>query len=240
VKTHFYNRTLYKHLQQDIPHCFISLDERFDKKYSNLGEASSGLLPFAENVCRRMGDIDFYAQSIDDAYSSHDLPFDNALLIGTFLVGYFGTCKSLLDAGAITLSSIFQLELESKHQDLDPKRGRFWGKLNAKNSDAFNRYQTLQPFFKEIIEWRDFSVHRLTPIVVVSGPTNARQGKSPSEINRSDVNIQMVANPDVYPNDLIKEGLGVSWMHPPDLHLVWRPKLVQFCEYLCADIESKL
>lgn len=86
-----------------------------------------------------MADIELYASYISEAQKSPDT-FKGAILIGTLLVGYFNACKSLLDAGAITLATVYNLNLTNKEKNFS--KPKFWKQLNEKPGTMMNCIQS--------------------------------------------------------------------------------------------------
>ncbi len=93
----FYNRSAYRFNGVAIPQCFLELD-----KHLTHMSIEEGL---AENICRRMADVDLYATLIAKALQDIDR-FQGGIKVGSFLVGYFSASKSLLDAGSTSLCNI--------------------------------------------------------------------------------------------------------------------------------------
>lgn len=231
MKTHFYNRTGYILLSIEIPRCFIELDEYFDVVFKT--DRDVFLHPsvaLVENLCRRMADVEWYAQCIDKENDSQDIG-KSAILIGTLLVGYFTSCKSLLDAGAITLTKVYRLPLKNKRQDFS--KDEFWKQLKNAEASVFSRYYPFKQLFDEIGEWRDAALHRLTPLVLPHGPGD------PSETPRTKQTIMVVSRPDVDIPKLVKTLDNTKWLEPLYFHKKWQIQLIKFCGEICLDIKDQ-
>ena len=86
-------------------------------------------------------------------------------------MAYFNACKSLLDAGAITLAQVYNLNLRDKQMDFSKQI--FWERLEDRTGPTINsRYEPFRSLFDEIIKWRDAAVHRTTPFVITHSPDN--------------------------------------------------------------------
>lgn len=231
MKTWFYNRTAYVLLDVPVPKCFTDLDEHFDTRFTT----SSGMLhqsvTLAENLCRRMADVELYASYISDAQQNPNT-FRGAILIGTLLVGYFSACKSLLDAGAITLARVYNLTLTNKQMDFS--KPKFWKLLEeGAGSVVIGRYTPFKGLFKDIVDWRDSAVHRLTPFAVTHGSGH------PDKVSREKMEIKMIAQPDAEISMIVKAPKSVPWVEPLYYHKQWQIQLIEFCKEVCLDIRSQ-
>jgi len=218
----------------DLPKCFVELDEILGAEDGNEDIVLAINMPkvtMAENICRRMADIDWYANNIEAAMQEENTA-KASLLIMTLLVGYFGSCKSLLDAGAISLNQIYILELNKKEQDFG--KGKFWKQLRGSNSDAFSRYNPFKALADEVIKWRDVAIHRQSPVILPSGMTSERP--------RDELKIWLVNAPEPQIREhtiTVPEGQD-ALIKPLDLHAKWRGEFVRFCGQLCSDIKNWL
>jgi len=189
MRTCFYGRSPYSHMSHaQLPKCFVELDEILGAEDSNEDIVLAINMPkvrMAENICRRMADIDWYANNIEAAIQEENIG-KASLLTMTLLVGYFGSCKSLLDAAAISLNQIYILGLKEKEQDFG--KGKFWDQLRRGNLDAFSTYSSFRALAKEVIKWRDAAVHRQSPFILPSGMT----GESP----RDELKIWLINDPE--------------------------------------------
>ncbi len=231
MKTHFYNRTGYRLLNVEIPCCFTELDEYFGIVFQTERDILfHPSVTLVENLCRRMADVELYAQYIKDAQRGDNL-FKAAILIGTLLVGYFASCKSLLDAGAITLATIYNLELPDKEKDFSKKK--FRKQLETIGKSVHGRYTQFEKLFNEIIIWRDAALHRITPLAIVHSP--GEPGKTPFEKQK----VMVVAKPDADYATIVKAPTNIQWVNPLHYHEKWQGELVKFCGEICLDIRGQ-
>lgn len=233
MKTHFYNRTAYSlNLpNMTVPQCFIELDNYFDTLFQTSAGLTNESTVLAENLCRRMADVELFSQYVSEAQRKPNA-FRAAILIGTFLVAYYNSCKSLLDAGAIALARVYNLKLKNKETDFSKKI--FWRQLETQTGLVIvGRYTPFKGLFDEIVEWRDAAVHRLTPFVVTHSPSN------PDEVPREQLEIRMVAQPDTDISEVVKKAGNIQWVECLYHHKKWRKQLIDFCGELCFDIRSQ-
>lgn len=235
MRTYFYGRSLYSHMSPvDLPKCFVELDEILGAEDSNEDIVLAINMPkvkMAENICRRMADIDWYANNIEAAMQEENTG-KASLLTMTLLVGYFGSCKSLLDAGAISLNQIYILGLKEKVQDFG--KGNFWNQLRDSDFNAFNRYSSFRALAKEVIKWRDAAIHRQSPVILPSGMTGERP--------RDELKIWLINDPEPQIRGhtiTVLEGQDVL-IKPLDLHAKWRSIFIELCSQLCLDIRNWL
>ena len=232
MKTFFYNRTAYSLKLPDmtVPQCFIELDNYFDTLFQTTAGLTQEAVILAENLCRRFADVELFAHYISEAQRKPDT-FQAAILIGTLLVPYFNACKSLLDAGAITLAKIHSLNLKSKEMDFSKRI--FWRELEEQmGSTVVDRYAPFDTLFSEIVKWRDAAVHRLTPFVVTHGPG------SPEKVPREKLEIKMVDQPDTNISAIVERAKDIRWIEPLHYHRQWRQQLLGVCEQVCLDIRT--
>jgi len=232
MKTSFYNRTAYTLPNMPAaPRCFIELDEYFDTRFTTPAGIKHEHVILAENLCRRMADVELYASYISKAKESPNA-LRGAILVGTLLVGYFVACKSLLDAGAITLAKVYVLSLTNKETDFSKQK--FWKELDKKAGLTITgRYAPFKGLFKEIIEWRDSVVHRFTPFTVTHSPDD------PDKVPRGEQEIKMVARPDTVISTVVKTPKSIPWVEPLHFHRKWRDELIGFCGEVCQDIQDR-
>jgi hypothetical protein len=98
VSTYFYNRTAFLIFPTRLPECFLELDREFEA--GGVTE-SSRLVDLAENTCRRLGDVKWFALQIQHEIASPNV-FEAATKVGTLLVAHLNSRKALLDAGSVT------------------------------------------------------------------------------------------------------------------------------------------
>ncbi len=218
----------------ELPRCFVELDEILGAEDSNediVLAINTPKVKMAENICRRMADIDWYANNIEAAMQEENTG-KASLLTMTLLVGYFGSCKSLLDAAAISVNKIYILGLKEKEQDFG--KGKFWNQLRGSDFNAFNRYSPFRALAEEVIKWRDAAVHRQSPVILPSGITGERP--------RDELKIWLVnaPEPQIQGHTItVPEGEDVI-IKPLDLHAKWRSEFVRLCGQLCLDIKNWL
>ncbi|MBN2186722.1 MAG: hypothetical protein JW732_04640 [Dehalococcoidia bacterium] len=180
-----------------------------------------------------MADIELYAWLISQAQTAPDA-FIGAALTGTYLVGYFSACKSLLDAGSITLAKLYNLNLSNKEMDLSKQKQRFWKELKEKKPIVHDRYTKFDGLVRDIVEWRDSAVHRVAPLVVVHVPDG------PDKTPRNKQEIRMVAKLDAGLSTVVKMSEKTEWVEPLYFHNEWKNCLIEFCEEVCLDIRDKI
>ena len=232
MKTSFYNRTGYLLPNMPaLPKCFEELDDYFDARFKTAGALTHPSVVLAENLCRRMADAELYAKQICEAQKGVNT-FRAAIFIGSLLVGYFTSCKSLLDAGAITLATLYNLTLTNKEMDFS--RPRLLKQLKQETGPVVHgRYSSFQDLFDEIIKWRNSAVHRITPFVVTHSPG------PPDKVSREKIEIKMVAKPDVGISTIVISPKSVQWVEPLHFHRKWQNQLINFCKEVCLDIRSQ-
>ena len=230
MKLYFYNRTIYRFINLlKLPDIFVSLDEFLGKQFSDLRTANTHLMVVhSENICSRLGSIEYYALIIDDELKKRTDLFASAVIISSYLIGYFGSCKSFLDSISIALNDIHQLNLSNKLQDFSKKK--FWEKLEANSITKKNKYYLFKDLFDEVIKWRDMSVHRIKPIVILHSPGPPE--KAPAE----KLEIKLLADYNQF--GIIPSGKKLAWYKVLELHYKWYPKFLELCELICEDIKQ--
>jgi hypothetical protein len=222
----FYNRTAYRLLDSKIPVCFVALDVYFGKKNSDYIDKKISL---AENICRRMSDIEYFAFQIKNNLAQKRDIWDDSVLIGTLLTSLYGSYKSLFDATAITLNYIYELGLTPKEQDFN--KPVLWKRLQSKSETLHKRYFLFKDLSREVSDWRDAAIHRVTPIVMPVGPGDP--GKIP--INKFDVKLFNQKGMDLV--ELVNEKVKPNFVEPLYHYEKWHDQLLKICEEICKDIE---
>jgi hypothetical protein len=232
MKTYFYERTAYKLSDQPVPHCFIKLDEHFDRSpviNDSLGHLAVIL---AESLCLRMADVEMYAFLLADARKRHGLDKGGdvkaAILTRSFLFGYFGTTRSLLECAATTLALVYGLSLSPAERSF--RNGDFWHQLVTLQPNVHRRYHAMRLFFYEVLRWSDETVQRILPLIVSHnqfGPYSSR-----------DMHLRLLDEEQIDLPQLTGEPLRLNWLDPLLLHDRWKPRLLSLCEKLCQDIEA--
>ena len=235
MKTYFYERTAYNLSDQPVPSCFIRLDEHIDRSFSTFDEAfSHRSVVMAESVCARMADLEMYAFLIEDARKRHtvDARGDDKTLILTrsFLVGYLGAGRALLDVCAATLTILYALPLDSSESTF--ANGDFWHQLVSIVPNVHRRYHPLRLFITEFLRWTLETAHRIPPIVV----SERQFGKFAPR----DQHLQVADDPAANLGYLTDLSQKLHWVDPLQLHDRWKPQLMILCEKICLDLEKSV
>lgn len=237
MKGFVYANTAYRLGHFQVPECFERLDKFSDKlifKKNNkivLDARSSLYSDLAQNLCRRMADIELYGWVISQAETDTDI-FNGAALVGAYLVGYFSACKSLLDAGSITLAKLYNLNLPNKEMDFS--KPKFWKELKERQPTIYIRYTRFDGLVKDIVKWRDSAVHRVAPLVIVHAHGD------PDKTPRDKQEIKMVAKPDAKISTVVMNHEKITWVKPLHFHNKWESRLIEFCEEVCLDMRDKI
>lgn len=73
IEPWFSNRTAYRFIGCPLPSCFHRLEWDLHKWFPSIDEtAKHPALMLAENLCRRMGDVEWYVESIADQATDDD------------------------------------------------------------------------------------------------------------------------------------------------------------------------
>lgn len=213
-----------------IPQCFIDLDVALgeeDQSDDVVHAMQSPKVRLAENLCRRMADVDWYAKCVKSTMQEENMG-KATFLCSTWLVGYFSSCKSLIDAAAITISRVLRLGLSNREQDFG--KGRFWNSLREASRADHDRYAVYRSVANSVISWRDAAVHRQSPFILPSGTTGERP--------RDQQKIWLINSPEptIDGNVItVEEGKDVR-IDPLSLHEDWRDEFVSLCGAVCDDI----
>jgi hypothetical protein len=230
--TFFYKRTAYTRGTTPVPDCFLRLDRHFGAKGLT---GSSGfthpVVGLAENLCRRMADVDFHAETIKSILADTIDGTSQAPVIGTILVAHFGACKSVLDAAAVALNEVFSLGQQGGNCDL--RKIGFWNGLKGKGSSTAARYEEFVPLIASVVEWRDAAVHRVAPLTIGSRPIGSRRNVGP-------VPVVLFLEPGIALRDLWRDSPPPLSGHPLHFHRLWRHKLVDLCDAVCTDIATAI
>ncbi len=238
MKTRFYERTAYRLSDQPVPNCFLQIDDHFDAR---LGDAQGVPMHFAlalaETVCARMADVEMYAFLIEDAVKRHSLDKQEidraadmkaAILNRSFVIGYLGACRALLDAGAVTLATIYQLELPNSERSFS--QSGFWHQLVSNAPNTHRRYHPLRLFFNEVFQWSNETATRIPPISVLQYQFG--------EFSRRELMTKVVDDRDADLETMASRTYSLHWVNPLDLHDRWKINFLGLCEKLCRDIEQ--
>ena len=235
VSDYFLNRSAYCVLPGPVPDPFVAFELALAARFPQ-GSFPPGDPPvaLAENLCRRMATVDFFAHEIGEAIAARD-DTSRAWVLNALLVAHFSACKSLLDAGSVALAEVYKLNLPPKEQDFG--KGSMWRRLETGHRPVFDRYQPFRAWMTgEVVVWRDAAVHRLAPLVIAGVARNA-DGKLDADTMR----FRFPLDPDMDDARLWAEGgKGVDWGEPLHFHRLWRDRFVAFCSEVCKDIARLL
>jgi hypothetical protein len=232
MKTRFYDRTAYRFSTEQVPACFVKLDEYFDNIIIDRQQIPlNPYVLFAESVCGRMADVEMYAYLLEDARKRETLERTEddraAILTRSFLLGFIAASRSLLDSSAVTLSSLYVLPLERSDQSLGS--GDFWHQLVLHVPAVHRRYHPLRLFINEVFRWQQETVYRLPPLLAL----HAHYGHLPSR----DAQLRVVDDVNFDLDQLAQEPYSFNWIDPLQLYGRWQPRLLALCEKVCQDIE---
>ncbi|MCX6044545.1 MAG: hypothetical protein NT075_05485 [Chloroflexi bacterium] len=233
MKTRFYDRTAYRLSEQLVPNCFMKLDEHFDECFSAANEATTHIsVLLAESVCGRMADLEMYAFLIEDARKRHGLEKDSdvrgAILTRSFLLGYLGVSRVLLESSAITLAILYKLTVN--HTERSFSNGDFWHQLVTAAPNVHRRYHPMRLFLNEVWRWNNEAVLRVPPLMV----SHQHFGQFSSR----EMHLRALDDPAVDFSQVLGDPTRLNWIDPLHLHDRWKPKLLALCEKICVDIEA--
>ncbi len=238
METRFYQRTAYRLSDEPIPACFLDLDEHFAVRLAPLedGPLHYGIV-LAELVCARMADVDMYAFLIADARKrqslsvediGHDADLKAAVLTRSFLIGYLGAARALLDAAAATLSTLSELPLG--HGKVSFGNGDFWHQFVVRAPNIHRRYHGMRLFFNEVLQWTDETAQRVAAPILLQYHYGT--------FARREVLVQILDERNVDLEALASDAVGHNWIDPLTLHTRWQPQFLILCEKLCQDIKA--
>jgi hypothetical protein len=236
MKTHFYERTAYRLSEQPVPACFIKLDDLFDTLLpATADQVLSHSLVLAESICARMAEVEMYAFLIEDARKRHSLDraemdYDSdlktAVLTRSFLVGYIGACRGLLDSVAVALTALYDLPLTGANCSFH--NGDFWHQFVVEAPNTQRRYHPLRLFFNEVFLWSSEMSLRIVPVVLLQH----HYGK----FSRRETLLKVLDERDADIRAVTDDAIGHQWIDPIDLHTRWKPQFLILCEKICHDI----
>jgi hypothetical protein len=231
MKTYFYERTAYKLSDQPVPNCFVKLDEFFEQSIA-VNDAGHLSVILAESICARMADIEMYAFLIEDARKRHGLDKGGdvkaAVLTRSFLFGYLGAARSLLDCAAATLAILYQLSIDMSERSF--RNGDFWRQLVTLRPDIHRRYHAMRLFFNEVLRWSDETVTRIPPLLL----SHAHFGP----FSNREMHLRVLDEAHLDLPQLMADPMRLNWLDPLVLHDRWKPRLLTLCERLCQEIEA--
>lgn len=235
MKTNFYERSAYKLSEQPVPQHFVALDEFFDH---NLVVVKPGITPvpvlLAESVSSRMADVEMFAFLIEDARKRHRLDKEGenkvAILTRSFLVGYLGAARALLDSCATTLAIIYELPIQPGERVF--ANPEFWQHFVSRVPNVQRRYHSMRLFFNEVTRWCNETPDRIPPLQVLHnqfGPFPAR-----------DSHLRVADDPNADLATMDVELLRLNWIDALELHHRWKPNFSMLCEKVCRDIQTSM
>jgi hypothetical protein len=229
----FLNTSGFLILEHDPPECFLDVQRHLAPRVANLFHPEFDLVVgLAANLCRRLADTMLHAGEIVKTVDTQQLA--GHLFISWHLIGFYASCKALLDAAAIALTKLYDLRavsgapLAPKQQDFN--KGAIWIALETQHPAVHSRYQELRTTMNEIVLWRDASLHRVTLIVMTSLARNV------------DTNVHhfigytMVLAPDPDFRTMIENPQTYGSERPTYHYDRWRGDLLRLCQEVCADI----
>jgi len=238
MKTRFYERTAYRLSDQPAPNCFLKLDDHFDTLFTDAGDTQMNYgLALAESICARMADVEMYAFLIQDALKRHDLARENvgreadvkaAVMSRSFLIGYLGAARALLDSAAVTVATIHQLPLTNAERTF--AHSNFWHQLVLNEPNVHRRYHPLRLFFNEVFQWCNETPPRIPPVSVLQYQFG--------EFSRRELLAQVADDRNADLEQMATQSYSLHWIDPTELHHRWKVKLLNLCEKLCREIEQ--
>jgi hypothetical protein len=233
MKSYFYERTGYKLNDKPAPSCFLHLDEHFDRSPA-LADTGVLHLPvlLAESICGRIADVEFYVSLMEEVRKRQALEkggdIKAAVRTRSYLLGYLGVARSLLDSGAMTLALLYTLPIQVAERTF--RHAEFWQQLATLQPHVHRRYHPSRLFFQEVFRWCDESVVRIPPLLASHhhfGPFSNREMHLRA-LDQTELDLPM----------LTREPLRLTWLDPLALHDRWRPHWQALCEKLCQDIAA--
>lgn len=233
MKTHFYDRTAYSLSSEPVPNCFLKLDEHFDALFTDRRQfATNHFVLLAESVCGRMADVEMYAFLLEDVRKRDTLEREEddraAILTRSFLLGFVGAARGLLDSSAVTLATLYELPLSQSERTFTD--GAFWHQFVLNAPAVHRRYHPLRLFFNEVLRWERETVYRLPPLLALHGHYGHLPGRDAQLRVVDDINFDL--------EQLAREPYSVNWIEPLQLYARWKPRLISLCEKVCRDIET--
>jgi hypothetical protein len=237
MPTNFYRRTAYRLSEQPVPNCFLKLDEHFDRALSvtqRRGATTHIAILLAESVCARMADVEMFAFLMEDARKRHRLERDGeskaAILTRSFMIGYLGAARALLDSGANVLATLYHFAGERAERSF--VHPAFWQQFVACAPNVHRRYHPLRLFFNEVNRWCAETTDRIPPLEA----NQSIFGVYPSR----DSHMKVLDEALVDLVHLPGESRPLAWIDPLQLHDRWKPQFLGLCEKLCQEIETNV
>jgi hypothetical protein len=240
MKTRFYERTAYRLSEQPIPACFIALDDQFGNRLSSeIGSPLHFSIVLAESICARMADIEMYAFLMEDARArrslaasemDHESDLKAAVMTRSFLIGYLGACRGLLDSSALALVTLCDLPLVGSACSF--QNSEFWRHFVSIAPNVHRRYHPLRLFFGEVDHWCSETAQRIVPVTVIEHHYGS--------YSRRDTLTQVLDSAEIDTRSLAADAIGRPWIDPLSLHTRWKPEFLTLCEKLCRDIADRI
>ncbi len=229
------------------PYFFVKLDDAFDRVVaSGMDALRWPHVTLAENLCRRLADVDYHASQVRAVAYPPQHPFSN-VQASTSLVACFGACKGVLDAVAITLAELYALRTSDKGslrpltwKEQDFTKGRFWTALQKTRPELYLRYAPFRrernAHVRDMIEWRDLAIHRVAPIVMIPMGRHLHDPAPPSPLG-----VLRDQSTDLHSwfQDHSREK-SQDIVHPLYFYDLWRPTLVDLSRVMCEDVAAAL
>ncbi len=233
MKTYFYERTAYKLSDQPVPACFIKLDEQFDERVviDRPGTTPVPIL-LAESLCSRMADVEMYAFLLEDTRKRHRLDKGGevkvAILTRSFLIGYLGAARALLDCAASALTTLYHFDLKRAERNF--ASSEFWQQFVARVPNVQRRYHAMRIFFNEVLRWCSETVDRIPPLQVLYNQFG--------QFSTRDSHLRIADDATVDLAQMDAEVVRLNWMDARHLHDRWKAQFLLLCEKVCQDIEA--
>ena len=163
--------------------------------------------------------------AVADLASSDDKA---TILTRSFMVGYLGAGRALLDVAAAALTSLYILPLSPTEATF--ANGDFWHQLVANAPNVHRRYHPLRLFITEFLRWSFETAHRIVPL----GVAQTYFGKFAPREQR----LQMLDDGQTTLAQLGELSAHARWVDPLRLHDRWKPQFMTLCEKVCVDLEK--
>ncbi len=237
MSTNFYRRTAYRLSEQPVPNCFLKLDQHLERALAVAeprGATTHVFILLAESVCARMADVEMFAFLIEDARKRHRLERDGeikaAILTRSFMIGYLGAARALLDNAANLLATLYHFADQRAERSFAAPE--FWQQFVARAPNVHRRYHPLRLFFNEVNRWCAETTDRIPPLEA----NQSIFGVYPSRDSHMKVLDEAVIDLAQLPG----EKRPLNWIDPLQLHDRWKPQFLGLCEKLCQEIETSV
>lgn len=237
MKTFFYDRTAYRFSDIPVPAFFVALDDHFAQVLTTTMPRNAIVHPAllqAESICARLADVEMYAFLIEDARKRHRMDKEGdakaSILTRSFLIGYLGAARAVLDSCAETLSSVLALELGRSNRTFASTL--FWQELVQHAPNTHRRYHTMRIFFHEVFRWGMETTDRVVPLEIVLATFGqyATRDSHLKVLDVAEIDLETIAS---------HRGT-LNWLDPLELHDRWKPQFLTLCERVCKEIQDSL